>query len=350
MEPHTQAAQMISVLIPVGPRVSDLQSLYDGYRQALEASGCPYEFIFVLDGPMPAVAQTLETLQSQHPGVMKVIRLARSFGESAALMVAFEQSVGATLLTLPAYHQIAPAGIAELLAGLADADMAVARRWPRAGSKAEHIRRSLFHNLLSPVTGSKFRDLGCGARAFRRDVLNEITLYGDQHRFLPVLAVRQGFRVHEVDTPQAPEDINPHGYRMRDYLYRALDIFTVFFLVRFTKKPLRFFGMVGALMFALGVILILYVSFERLFLGVALAERPALLISSLLAVLGLQLLAIGLLGELMIFTHARDIKEYQVAEVVQTRENLAPGSDGKPDEDPSTVPPEFANTPTTAGV
>ena len=163
----------------------------------------------------------------------------------------------------------------------------------------------------------KFHDLGCGARAFDRRVLEEIQLYGDQHRFLAVLADRQGFRVREVDVQQSPKDRYTGVYEPREYTRSLLDIFTVFFLVRFTKKPLRFFGMVGVTTFVVGALLVAWLVIERLFFGQPLAERPALLLSSLLVVLGLQLFALGLLGELIIFTHARAIKDYQVERVIQ---------------------------------
>jgi hypothetical protein len=171
--------------------------------------------------------------------------------------------------------------------------------------------------MIASVTGQAFHDLGCGARAMRRRVLEEISLYGDQHRFLPVLANRQGFRVVEVDLRQSPRDRYDRGYPVRDYVHRVLDIFTVFFLVRFTKKPLRFFGMVGASTFVIGAVLVAWLAIDRLVFLHPLADRPALLLSSLLVVLGMQLFALGLLGELIIFTHARDIKDYQIEAVIR---------------------------------
>ena len=132
-----------------------------------------------------------------------------------------------------------------------------------------------------------------------------------------MLAGRQGFRIVEVDVAQSPLDRYDGGYPAREYAHRVLDIFTVFFLVRFTKKPLRFFGMVGASTFVIGALLVAYLAIDRLVFHHALADRPALLLSSLLVVLGMQLLALGLLGELIIFTHARDIKDYQVDEVIR---------------------------------
>jgi hypothetical protein len=175
----------------------------------------------------------------------------------------------------------------------------------------------MFHGMVARVTGMRLHDLGCGARAMKRRVLEELSLYGDQHRLLAVLADRQGFRVTEVELRQSERDRFEGIYRPREYAHLVLDVFTVFFLVRFTKKPLRFFGMIGATMFGLGVLVVLYLVFTRLAFGESLADRPALLLSSLLVVLGLQLFALGLLAELIIFTHARHLKDYQAAEIIQ---------------------------------
>jgi hypothetical protein len=170
------------------------------------------------------------------------------------------------------------------------------------------------------MTGFAFNDLGCGARAMKRRVVDEVFLYGDQHRFMAVLAHRQGFRVAEVRVRQSPKDRFEGRYSAREYAHRALDVMTVLFLVRFTKKPLRFFGMLGLLLAGLGTLLLLALVVARIGFDHPLADRPSLLLSSLLLVLGLQLFALGLLGELIIFTHARDIKDYQVESVIHFAE------------------------------
>jgi hypothetical protein len=181
----------------------------------------------------------------------------------------------------------------------------------------ERIRRAAYHRLLGLVTHVNFQDLGCGARALDRRVLEEIQLYGDQHRFLALLADRQGFRVHEVDVRQSPRDRFKGTYGPRVYTRGLLDIFSILFLVRFTKRPLRFFGMIGAATFAVGALAVAILVAQRLLLDQSLANRPALLLASLLVVMGMQLFAVGLLGELMIFTHARGLKDYQVERVIQ---------------------------------
>jgi glycosyltransferase involved in cell wall biosynthesis len=310
----------ISVVIPVGRRYADMEALHAEYRSGLDRLGRSYEIIYVLDGPHMDAAEALRALQIRGEDIT-VVGLAREFGEATALMAGFSHAQGETVLTLPAYHQIEGGEIQKLLAALSHSDLAIGRRWPRAGGKFELLRRRAFHGFVSLVTGMRFNDLGCGARAMRRRVLEEITLYGDQHRFFAVLAARQGFRVREVEVRQSTQDRFEGEYRLREYAHRLLDLFTVIFLVRFTKKPLRFFGMVGVLTWGFGALVILYLVIERIFLGEALGDRPALLLASLLAVLGLQLFAIGLLGELIIFTHARHIKDYQVEEVIQFARN-----------------------------
>lgn len=306
----------ISVIVPVGKRCAEIARLYAEYKSGLDALREAYECIFVLDGPRPAAERDLERLGAEGERIT-IVSLTRPFGEATALMAGFGQASGEVIVTLPAYFQIQGSEIAPLVDALESADIAIGRRWPRRGGSFETWRRNLFHGLLAWVTGQRYHDLGCGARAMKRRVLEEVSVYGDQHRFLAVLADRQGFRVREVDVQQSPLDHFEGVYRAREYAHRALDLFTVFFLVRFTKKPLRFFGMIGAALFGIGSLLVTYVVIERLFFGVALADRPALLLSSLLVVLGLQVFALGLLGELIIFTHARGIKDYQIDRIIQ---------------------------------
>lgn len=305
----------LSVIVTVGDRQSDPADLYAEYKSGLVALDLSHELIFVLDGPREKFAAGLSALLDAGER-FTVISLSRPFGEATAIMAGFERAAGQSIFTLPAYHQIEGTEIAKMVTALDSADVAIGRRWPRAGGPFERARRAAFHGLLARITGLKFSDLGCGARAFDRRVLEEIQLYGDQHRFLAVLADRQGFRVREVDVRQSPKDRFEGVYTPRQYARGLLDIFTVFFLVRFTKRPLRFFGMVGIATFAVGALAVIWLVVDRLFFGHSLTERPALLLASLLVVLGLQLFAVGLLGELLIFTHARTIKDYQIERVI----------------------------------
>jgi glycosyltransferase involved in cell wall biosynthesis len=310
-----QSASLISVIIPVGSRQSPLAELFDGYKRGLDLLHSPYELIFVMDGPQPSYEAALKRIaESGEP--ITIVSLSRRFGEATALMVGFEHAVGSIIVSLPAYQQIEGGEILKLVSALDHADLAVGHREPRWGGWFETMRRAFFHRLLYFVTRLQFRDLGCNARAFKRKILDEIKLYGDQDRFLPVLAERQGFRVAEIAVRQARDNLRSGAYMPRSYMRGFLDIFTVFFLVRFTKRPLRFFGMVGVVVLALGLLELFYLVVERIAFHSPLADRPALLLAALLIVLGVQIFALGLLGELIIFTHAGSAKDYQVDRVI----------------------------------
>lgn len=314
----------ISVIVPVENRFDSVEEIYRHYEAGLMELGRSYEFIFVLDGPRQEFANGLKKLEEDGKE-FSVVQLSRWFGEAAALMAGFETSRGRSILTLPAYFQVESSEFQDLFVALENADLVICRRHPRRGSAIERLRRRIFHGLLSWITHLRFNDLGCSVRAMRREVLGELKLYGDQQRFLPVLANHQGFRVQEMNVRQSERDVFKGRYPISDYARSFLDLITVFFLVRFTKKPLRFFGMLGAFTSIIGGVIIATLVFQRVFFEQALGTRPALLLASLLVVLGLQLFALGLLGELIIFTHARDLKDYKVDRIVHF-----PASDQNP--------------------
>jgi glycosyltransferase involved in cell wall biosynthesis len=310
-----QSAPLVSVIIPVGERRSPLAEVFGEYKAGLRAAGVTFEMIFVLDGPQPQYeAELIKLAELGEP--VTVVSLSKRFGEATALMIGFEHAAGGVVMSLPAYLQIEGGEIAKLIAEVGNADIAIGYREPRVGGWFEALRRGVFHGLLHFVTRLKFRDLGCNARAFKRKILEEIHLYGDQDRFLPVLAERQGFKVAEIAVRQARDNFHPHTYSPRSYMRSFLDIFNVFFLVRFTKRPLRFFGMVGVVTLSLGLLELLYLIADRVAFNSPLADRPALLLASLFIVLGVQIFALGLLGELIIFTHAGGSKDYQVDRVI----------------------------------
>ena len=312
-----------SVIVPVGRRVDYLATLIAEYAEALGSIGAGFELIVVLDGPKRELLEALKSVAGSMPE-LRVIELARAFGESAALTAGFDAARGEILVTLPAYYQVEPRELPKLLAAAeSEDDLLIAVRWPRASTFLDRLRRGGFHALFKLVSGIEYRDLGCGVRLLKREVAAEIPLYGDQHRFLPALATKRGFRVREVELAQSPKDMFRGRYRLREYLHGVLDVLTIFFLVRFTKKPLRFFGTIGALAAGFGGVFVIVMVIQRAFFGVGLADRPALLLASLLVVLGVQTFALGLVGELIIFTHASDMKEYAVRSIIQGRNSKA---------------------------
>ncbi len=305
----------LSAIIPITERYDDIREVYNSYKENIEKTGKTYEIVYVVDGDFPDAQKELEEIFAEGEPI-KIIKLAKWFGEATALSVGFEHSCGELIITLPAYLQIDATEIEMLTNSLGDNDMVVARRWPRNDSFLSRMQSRAFHLPLKLLTELDFHDLGCAARVIRRKIVDEISIYGDQHRFLPLLAHRQGFKVIEIDARQATSDKQQRLYGFGVYVRRLLDIITIFFLLKFTKKPLRFFGMLGSVNFGLGSIILLYLGIERLFLGTPLADRPILLLASLLLVLGFQMLAIGLVGEIIIFTHAKEIKEYTIEKMV----------------------------------
>lgn len=314
-ERRAQPVVDVSVIIPVSERYDDVREVYKTYKEELDSTNCTYEIIYVLDGGYPDVLATLRELLSEGEA-LRIIRFTRAFGEATALTAGFANSYGPLLITLPAYYQVARGAIAQIVEALESDDMIVGRRWPRTDSGFNRLQTQLFYRVQKFITGQELHDLGCGARGFKRQVIDEIAVYGDQHRFLPIIAQRWGYKVKELDMPQSSKDSYRRVYRPGVYLRRLLDLLTVFFLIKFTKKPLRFFGLIGSGVAILGAITLVWLVIERLFLGVGLADRPAVLAGSLLIVVGVQIFGLGLLGELIIFTHAKELKEYTIAEVI----------------------------------
>lgn len=305
----------LSIIIPVSERFDDTKFVYSSYKEAITDIGQSYEFIYVLDGDYPEILRDLRILKDSGENI-KIIKLAKSFGEATALTVGFEHSSGDLIITLPAYLQIVPSEIPHLVSQLENNDMIVARRWPRNDSLVNRIQSKAFHLPIKYLTGLDFQDLGCSVRIIKRKVVEELDIYGDQHRFLPLLAYKQGFNVSQANAAQAPQDTHKRQYSLGIYIRRLLDILSIFFLIKFTKKPMRFFGLLGSGIFGLGSLVLIILTAQRIIWSIPLADRPMLLLGSLLLVLGIQIFAIGLIGEIIIFTHAKEMKEYTVEEII----------------------------------
>jgi len=312
----------------------DVKELHKAYKASLEASQLNYEFIYVVDGELPAVIDELNKLYKLGERI-KVVKLGKWFGDATALQVGFEQSSGELILTLPSYKQVDENDILRLIQAVNNKDMIISWRWPRLDGMLNNFQSGVFNKLIKLIVGSDFHDLKCVVKIFRREVLDKIYMYGDQDRFLPLLADKYGFKVEELKVTQSKKDAVQKFYPFANYIARFLELISIFFLVKFTKKPIRFFGSTGLITFGMGFILAIILFVERIFLGVALADRPIVLVSILLMIFGIQAFAIGLVGELIIFTHAKDLKDY-VIETIVDYEN-APVNEEKHQEYPQHV-------------
>lgn len=302
----------LSVVIPLGPRYEDLAEICRSLRRVLAERS--YEVIFVDDCTGPQTRQHVRVVGEQFPEV-RIIRLQRWMGEATALAVGTQAARGAILITLDPYLHVAIEELPKLLAPLNDGmDLVCAWRYPRRETGVSRVASAGFNALARWLTKVPVHDLNGRMRVMRREIVQEIPLYGDLHRFLPIFAARRGVSWCEIQVPQQPGKREVEAFDVRSYLSRLADLFTLLFLTRFMKRPLHFFGLIGAGSFAIGIGLALQLAYDKFALGLPIGHRPLLLLAVLLIVVGIQIASIGLLGELMIFTHARDLKDYVVQE------------------------------------
>jgi glycosyltransferase involved in cell wall biosynthesis len=310
----------LSVIIPYSQaqRYDPVPELYFSYKRMLDNTGLNYEVIYIIDGTRDVFQkETKKIYRLKEAGEkITIIKLAKWFGEGTALAIAFENSNGEKILTLPPFEQIDVNDIPKVIEALKNYDMAVGNRSPQLGRMLNRIHSKIFHYLISFRGDFHFNDLECNVRCFKRKILEKVFIYGEQHRFLPILAHRYGFKVLEVNIAQSQKDTLQPLLPIGTYLRRYMDLMSIFFLVKFTKKPLRFFGISGVFTFFIGALLTIYLFIERIFLGVALANRPLLLFDLLLFVTGIQLFAIGLIGEIIIFSHAKELKDYTIEKII----------------------------------
>ena len=308
----------IIVALSESNKYDNISELYYAYKKSIEETGLKYEFIYVTDRNSQNILNELIKLK-ENGEEFEIIELAKWFGDAAALNAGFEQSSGEMILTLPGYRQIEEKELPGFIKTFKSVDMLIAVRSSKKDNLLHRLQAKVFHYLVKLTLGMNFNDLGCVVRIFKRDLLNKIYIYGDQHRFLPLLASRSGFKVKEYAVEQYYTDIPKRFYSIAHYTERLVNFISIFFLIKFTKKPLRFFGFPGILIFALGSLLALFLFIQRTFLGIALADRPLVLVSILLIVFGIQLFAIGLVAEIIIFTHSKESKEYIIEEIFQNK-------------------------------
>jgi glycosyltransferase involved in cell wall biosynthesis len=318
----------ISVLIPVVERTDQLMDLHHSVLSEVQKLGS-FEFLYLISaGFEDAFEQALE-LHEKDPGHVRVLRFARRLGAADALAAGFDRACGDIAITIPSYFDADPAGLGALCAAIErGADMAFAVRTGRRDGLLKPLQSTLFSHLASWATGTHFNDVASATRAIRRDIIRDLPLYGDFHHFLPVLAHGAGFRVVEVPVARDPRSRAPRVYQLRVYLYRALDLLSMFFLSHFTRRPLRLFGAAGTVFGALGAVILLVTAVQR-GLGTPLADRPILILGTLLLGLGVQAFTIGFLGELLLFFHVRDVRDYRIAEIYEAE--IPPLPDPTPD-------------------
>ena len=304
----------LSVIVPMFQDRTDVVEVYDAYKAVVGSLGQPYELVYVLSWQSARALADLKSLQERGEREL-VLVLGQQLDEADALMSGFRHARGDIVLTLPADLQVEPADIPRVLAALDDCEVAVGRR-PPVSSWLHRLQANAFHWLLRRLFGHSFTDLVCRVRAWRRPVIEEIALHGLQPHFLPLVASERGFRIKEVDVGAGRTGRAGVKLTLWNRIGVTLDILALYLVLKFTKKPLRFFGMIGLPILLVGILSTGALVVAKLAFSVSLGDRPALILAVLLIVLGIQILALGLIGELVIFAASRRVKEHPIERIV----------------------------------
>ena len=305
MYSRTSMASTLSLVIPVYNEAESLAPLVAEIDQALGSLGRPYEIVFVDDGSTDGSFRIMQQLAESRDDV-SVARLRRNFGKAAALAHGFAVARGDYIVTLDGDRQDDPQEIARLIAKL-DAGYDLVSGWKE--SRQDPISKTLpsrfFNWTVRRTTGIPLHDFNCGLKAYRREVIETIRVYGEQHRYIPVVAAQAGFRVTEEPVHHRARTAGKSKYGWQRYLRGYLDLLTVLFLGRYQHRPQHLFGGIGTLFVVLGVLIELYLSIDKLIFGSPIGQRPLLLLGALLIIVGVQLLSLGLIGELIANSRAR---------------------------------------------
>ncbi len=290
----------LSIVIPLYNEEENVGTLHQKLREALDPMEQEYEILFVDDGSTDRTLEFLEEIQSADKRVM-ILSLRRNFGQTAAFAAGFDFAQGDVIVTLDGDLQNDPSDIPRLLELIKDNDLVSGWRKKRKDPFFTRRIPSIIANwLISNVTGVKLHDYGCSLKAYRRDVIKNLRLYGEMHRFIPAVASWYGVRVAEVETTHHPRLRGKSKYGISRTIKVVLDLITVKFLQSFSTKPIQFFGPIGILSGFLGFLISLYLTIQKIVKGLDVGGRPLLLLGALLIIVGIQLIGMGLLGEMLV--------------------------------------------------
>lgn len=311
---------MISVVVPVFNEVENIKEARSRLVEVLKDLGRPYEVIFVDDGSTDGSFDILRQMYEEDPTHIRVLRFIRNYGKTAALTAAFHHARGDILITIDADLQEDPAHIVDFLAKIEKEGFHVVSGWRkiRRDPLSKTLPSRLFNFVVRTMTGVPLHDFNCGFKAYRREVVKRVRLYGEYHRFIPVLAAWKGFRVTELQVHHRPRVRGKSKFGWKRMIHGYIDFVSIYFLTRFLKRPMHLFGGVGTLMFLVGILISGYLTYEKLFLGMGLSNRPLLLLGILLILSGLQLLVVGLLGEMLRYHHYDPQDEYVLEAVLSS--------------------------------
>jgi len=320
MTEDSQSAELdISVVVPVLDEEGSAGELARRLLEVLERTGRSFEIIFIDDG---STDRTLEILREARAGDqrLKIVSFRRNFGQTAALAAGFDFAAGSIVVTLDGDLQNDPEDIPKLVAKVEEGyDLVSGWRVKRRDKFLTRRLPSMMANwLISRITGVKLHDYGCTLKAFRHDVVKNVSLYGEMHRFIPAIASGLGVSVAEMPVNHHPRTTGTSKYGLFRTVKVILDLITVKFLLSYSTRPIHIFGLIGLGSGGLGALIGFWLTFQRLVLRIPLANRPMLLLSILLVFMGVQFITIGLLAELQTrsYHEAQGKPTYAVRETI----------------------------------
>jgi len=295
---------VISVVIPLYNEEESVPQLYEELTATLEATGHPYEIIIVDDGSSDSSFDHLQRLHKLDPR-LKVIRFRRNFGQTAAFAAGFDAAQGDVIVTLDADLQNDPADIPRLLTKANEGyDVVSGWRVKRQDPLHRRLPSQVANWLISRVTGVRLHDYGCSLKVYRREVVKNIRLYGELHRFIPAIASWMGVSIAEIQVNHRPRSFGRSKYGTVTRTVKVfLDLLTVRFLLSYATRPIHVFGGLGLLAVGAGSALGLYLSYVKLVLKEDIGDRPLLTLAVLMMIVGVQMISMGLLGELVVRTY-----------------------------------------------
>jgi dolichol-phosphate mannosyltransferase len=299
--------RLLSVVVPLLNEEATLEQLYSELDTALAAADLDWEVVFVDDGSTDGSYRELVRLHAAHLNV-RVVRLRRNFGKAAALAAGIEVAAGEVIVTMDADLQDDPAEIPSLLAKLDDGfDVVSGWKCDRHDPFVRRFVSRIYNTATGLATGVKLHDMNCGLKAYRAEVFEHVHLYGERHRFVPVLAHHLGFSVAELPVNHRARENGHSKFGIERYLRAPFDLLTIVFMGRYRHRPLHLFGGVGVLSSVVGVAILAYLTVIKIG-GAAIGGRPLLLLGVLLVVVGVQLLSLGLIGEMLTSHHEEKVQ------------------------------------------
>ena len=308
---------LFSVVIPLFNEEKTLEELYKRIVLSLQPLSDNFELIFVDDGSTDNSFEFLKNLH-QKDNRIKAIRFRKNFGKSAALSTGFREARGETVITIDADLQDLPEEIPALIKKMDEGfDLVSGWKMKRKDPFLRKIASWLFNIVTSFYTGVKIHDFNCGLKSYRREVIKEMVLYGELHRYIPAIANWKGFKVGEVKVNHQPRMHGKSRYGTERYLRGLFDLLTVIMLTKYPEKPLHFFGLVGTVLSLAGLAINIYMAVLRIS-GKWISNRPILLLGILLLILGIQFIFFGLMGELIVFSSQKETS-YAIREKLDSK-------------------------------